>query len=35
VKSTVAALKTRFATADRRTRPQVPRPAAEQLALAI
>jgi DNA repair photolyase len=35
VKSTVAALKTRFAIADRRARPLVPRPAAEQLALAI
>src|SRR6266850_5195540 len=32
VKSTVAALKERFAIADRRARPLVPRPAAEQLA---
>ena len=35
VKSTVAALKKRFAIADRRPRPLVPRPAPEQLALAI
>ena len=35
VKSTVAALKTRFAIADRRARPLVARPAAEQLALAM
>ncbi len=35
VKSTVAALTKRFAIADRRARPLVPRAAAEQLALAI
>src|SRR5258705_2839838 len=35
VKSTVAALKTRFGVADRRARPLGPRPVAEQLALAI